>query len=118
MDNETHYSEIPEYVSSTLSLIKERLSEKIIAIDLAQELNVGRTTLMSNFKRYTGMTLGEYILKCRLIAAIELLGSGISEREVAEQCGFGESSNLVRSFKRKFGISPKKYLLVMKNNKQ
>lgn len=106
--------ELPKYVSEALSLVKSRFSEKIVAMNLAAEVNVGRTTLMNGFKKYTGMTLGEYILKCRLASAIEILGSGASEREVAEQCGFGDSSNLIRSFKRHFGITPKKYLQVMK----
>ena len=109
--------EIPRFVSEALTLLKKRFSEKIVSGELARELNVGRTTLMNGFKKYTGMPLGEYILKCRLIAAIELLSMGVSERETAERCGFGESSNLIRSFKRRFGITPKKYIQVMKNGK-
>lgn len=110
MDGEAHLSEIPEYISSTLTIIKERCAEKLVASEIAQELNVGRTTLMTNFKKYTDMTIGEYILRCRLILAIELLHSGTSEKEVAGKCGFGETSNLTRCFKRRFGIPPKKYI--------
>ena len=118
MDGDVTHGDVPEYVAEALSIIKERFADKFVAAELAERLMVGRTTLMSNFKKYTGMTLGEYILKCRLIAAIELLSAGVSEREVAERCGFGESSNLVRSFKRRFGIPPKKYLLAMRNSKR
>ena len=117
MDGGYSEKELPEYVSKALCYVKEHFSEKIVAGELAAKLNVGRTTLMNNFKKYTGMTVGEYILKCRLIAAIELLRAGRSEREAAEKCGFGESTNLIRSFKRRFGIPPKKYLYVMKSHK-
>ena len=115
VDGTAFAEEMPEYVSEALSLVKQRFSEKLVAEHLAREVRVGRTTLMNNFKKYTGMTLGEYILKCRLTAAIELLSAGSSERETAERCGFGESSSLIRSFKQHFGITPKKYLKVMKN---
>ena len=106
--------ELPEYVSDALHYLKENYSEKIVAEELARRVNVGRTTLMTGFKRYTGETIGEYILKCRLIAAVEMLSSGKTERECAEACGFGEISNLIRSFKRRFGITPRKYISVLK----
>ena len=116
-DGETPKNELPLYISRAFSYIKENYSDKILAEDLAISVNVGRTTLMTGFKKYTGMTVGEYILKCRLIAAVELLCSGVSERECAERCGFGESSNLIRSFKRHFGMTPRKYIAVVEKGR-
>ena len=109
---------MPRYVSDALSYIKNNYQGKILSDDLARSVNVGRTTLMMGFKKYTGMTVGEYILKCRLIAAVDLLCGGMSERECAERCGFVESSNLIRSFQRHFGMTPKKYISIMLNSRR
>ena len=114
-EGEMEKNELPQYVRDALSYVKENYSEKIVAEELAVAVNVGRTTLMTGFKKYVGVTLGEYLLKCRLIAAVKLLSEGKSERECAERCGFGEVSNLIRSFKRRFGITPRKYIAVLKN---
>ena len=106
--------ELPEYIRDALNHVKENYGEKIVAEELARRVNVGRTTLMTGFKKYVGVTLGEYLLKCRLIAAVELLSAGEPERVCAVRCGFGDVSNLIRSFKRRFGITPRKYLAVLK----
>jgi AraC-like DNA-binding protein len=114
-DVDTVKDGLPDYISRVLCYIKEKYSEKIIANDLARYVNVGRTTLMTAFKKHTGMTVGEYVLKCRLIAAVDLLSAEVPVRECAERCGFGESCNFIRSFKRHFGMTPRKYMSIMKN---
>jgi AraC-like DNA-binding protein len=39
-----------------------------------------------------------------------LLKSGKSEPEVAETVGFGDSANMIRTFKRELGTTPMKYI--------
>jgi AraC-like DNA-binding protein len=113
-EGEREKNELPGYIKEALSYVKENYGERIVAEELARSVNVGRTTLMTGFRKYVGVTLGEYLLKCRLIAAVELLSAGESERVCAERCGFGEVSSLIRSFKRRFGITPRKYIAVLK----
>ena len=107
----TNLSEIPSYVTNAMTYISRHYAEKIIASDLAWQLNIGRTTLMTAFKKYTGSTVNEYLTHCRLQNTVRLLREGKTEQEVAELCGFCDSSGLIRSFRRNFGVSPKKYLL-------
>jgi AraC-like DNA-binding protein len=38
-----------------------------------------------------------------------LLKENIKVTEVVIKCGFGDYSNFIRSFKREYGVSPKKY---------
>lgn len=102
--------DIPMYITAALSFVSTHFAEKIVAAELAYRLGIGRTTLMTGFKKYTGTTLNEYLLRCRLKAAVELLQSGKNEQQTAEECGFTDACNLIRSFKRHFGITPKKYL--------
>ncbi len=100
----------PAYIIEALSYIEKHYPEKITAEQLAQHLYIGRTTLMTNFKKYTGNTLVEYITLCRLKNATRLLLEGSTEQEAAELCGLGESTNLIRCFKRVYGTTPRQYL--------
>ena len=102
--------EPPAYITGALSYIAEHYAEKIIASELAWQLGVGRTTLMTAFKKYTGTTLNSYILQCRFKHAMELLRDGVTEQQAAEQCGFSDASNLIRTFKREFSLTPRQYL--------
>ena len=100
----------PDYIIDALHYINEHFTEKIVAADLARKLFVCRTTLMTDFKKYTGNTLNNYIIYCRLKKAIQLLRSGKTEHETAEKCGLGDVSGLIRCFKLSFGMTPKQYL--------
>jgi len=103
--------EIPSYIMKALVFIEEHYQEKITASLLAKRLYIGRTTLMTNFKKYTDSTLNNYIIQCRLKKAIVLLKQGKTESEIAEKCGFGDLSSLIRSFKHFFGMTPGEYII-------
>jgi AraC-like DNA-binding protein len=107
MDKET---DVPDFLSRALSYINENYREKIVAENLAHKVGVGRTTLMNSFRKHLGLPFSEYVAKCRLFSAVNLLKSGKSVSETAELSGFTESSNFIRSFKKYFGQTPAKYL--------
>ena len=57
-----------------------------------------------------GVTLRQYIIAYRLkLAKKLLLESGKSINEVAEECGFNDPSYFTKTFKGAFGMTPKKY---------
>lgn len=100
----------PSYILDALLYIDKHYSEKIVAKELAERLFIGRTTLMTAFKKYTGSTLSDYITHIRLKNALTLLHNGETEEQVAETCGFGDISGLIRRFKQSYGVTPKQYL--------
>lgn len=102
--------ELPPYVTAALSYLQENYAKKIVAADLAWSLQIGRTTLMTAFKRYTGRTLNEYLTGCRLTHAVKALQRGEPQQYVARSCGFGDSCNLIRAFRQRFGMTPGQYL--------
>ena len=102
--------EPPPFVSEALLYIQDNCSGKILASDLAWKLGIGRTTLMTAFKKYTGSTLGGYITDCRLKQAIKRLKAGELQSAVAENCGFGDACNMIRAFRRRFGMTPGQYI--------
>ena len=103
-------AEVPPLVSEVLSYVAEHFGERLKAEEMAWALHIGRTTLMTTFKRYTGVTLNQYITHYRLKTAVEALAKGESEPEVARRCGFNDSCNMIRCFKKHLGKSPMRYL--------
>ena len=101
--------EMPPYVMEAMTYLERNYSRKIVASELAGQLFVGRTSLMVNFKNYTGMTLHEYLLRCRLRQATALLMEGVGEAETAEQSGFCDAGSMIKSFRRVYGMTPKQY---------
>lgn len=107
---DTAAATVPPLVSEALNYVAEHFGERILAEDMAWALHVGRTTLMTTFKKHTGVTLNQYITHYRLKSAIEALKQGDSEPEVARACGFNDSCNMIRCFKKHLGKSPMRYL--------
>lgn len=104
------FTNLPLFVTKALAYISGHYSEKIIAADLAERLNVSRTTLMTAFKKHTGTTLNDYLAGCRLKHAVAMLKSGAPLSVIAENCGFNNSPNLIRCFKRHFDMTPSQYI--------
>ena len=65
---------------------------------------------MTAFKRYTGMTVRDYLTRCRLRNSVRYLRQGMSEAEAAELCGFGDACGLIRAYRRYFRTTPRRYL--------
>ena len=103
-------SAVPPLVSKALDFVAEHFGEHLTAEDMAWQLEVGRTTLMTTFKKYTGVTLNQYVAHYRLKSAIAALEQGQSEPEAARGCGFNDACNMIRCFKKYLGKTPMKYL--------
>ena len=101
---------IPDHVTAALNYVNKSYKSHLTAQVIAKEVGVSRTTLLTSFKRFTGQTLGDYITKYRLYAAFRMLREGATEYSAALACGFGEASSFIRSFRKSFGTTPKKYL--------
>lgn len=114
LEKEELPAEAPSYVTVALRFINEHYGEKIVAGELAWKLNIGRTTLMTAFKKYTGSTLQDHILRQRISRAIVMLKNGATEQATAEFCGFNDACTLIRSFKKVFGQTPAEYIKAIK----
>lgn len=103
-------SKVPHYIIQAISYIENHFHEKITATDIAKKLFVGRTTLMTEFKKHIGSTLGNYLTICRLKNAIRYLSDNATIEYTAEKCGFSDSSGLIRAFKKRFNMPPYQYM--------
>lgn len=109
-DNTVDPAPTPHYIIEALAYIQEHYGEKIVASELAGRLHIGRTTLMTAFKKHTGSTLNAYLASIRMKQADRMLRSGRSVQEAAELCGFGDSGALIRCFKKAHGVTPGRFL--------
>lgn len=100
----------PSYILQALTYLDEHCGDRIVAADLASHLHVGRTTLMTEFKRHLGTTVVDYLTHCRLRRAVTLLQEGSTVEAAASLCGFADTSGLIRAFKRCYGMPPREYL--------
>jgi AraC-like DNA-binding protein len=76
---------------------------------VARKAGASVRTLERLFSRETGMSLGEWRRRCRLLQAMRLLARGESVTEVALDSGYNSTSAFVSAFKSMFGVTPGQY---------
>jgi len=103
-------------VYSVLSYINEHYSENLTLDDLANKFFISKYHLSREFQRLVGTSVHRYIVQKRLVMAKQMLSAGRPSSEVYQNCGFGDYSNFYRAFKAEYQISPKDYVLRLKEN--
>jgi AraC-like DNA-binding protein len=79
---------------------------------LAKYSGLNEYQLKAGFKEIYGNTVFGYLLDHKLDHARLLLDSGkYKVNEVAFQTGYTNPSHFIAAFKKKFGVTPKKYLM-------
>lgn len=94
-------------VSEAQLLLESQLELDFNVNGIARQLGVDRTTLLRAFRQYLNQTPLEYLQKCRLRRARELLAStDLPVRQVAQYSGFRNDKYFISSFKKDCGLSP------------
>lgn len=92
-----------------IDYIKEHLDQDLGLAELAALVQISPHYFLTLFKKATGMTPHQYVIRCRVERAQELLLQGeLSIAQVAYQVGFANQSHLNLHFKRLVGVTPKK----------
>ncbi len=98
-------------VAEVIDIINRSLSSEINIDDLASCAHMSRSHFYKIFRKYTGMSINDFILKCRVENTVRLLlNTGCSVIEAAYDSGFTSSSGFYKAFKKITGLSPKEYL--------
>lgn len=77
---------------------------------MAQEAGMSRSAFAAVFRGATGATPAAYLTDWRLTLASAQLRAGRPQKLVAAELGFANGSSLSRSFKQRFGCSPRAWL--------
>jgi AraC-like DNA-binding protein len=91
-------------------LIDEAPGDNTSIADLARRVGTGRRTMERVFMAELGISLGEWRQRLRLHHALRLLGERRPVADVARETGYGSASAFIAAFKRRFGVTPHRYL--------
>ncbi len=98
-----------EKIDNIIEYINQNLDKELTLDLLSSIFYLSKYHLLREFKKYTGYTIHKYIQQKRLMLAKSLLKKGLQVTQVCEKCGYQDYANFIRSFKKSFGIPPKKY---------
>lgn len=110
MQNLKKENVISRHVSRCLDYIEQHLHEKILLEQLASHVGLNTSYLSVLFKKETGLSVSEYILKRRLDVSENMLkNSDYSCSEISSFLAFNSQSRFTEAFRQKNGITPKQF---------
>lgn len=97
----------PEALRRVLNHIEARLDHSLAVADLAAVAHLSPFHFARLFRRSTGCSPHEYVLRRRVERARELLAYGdLSLADVAQRAGFADQSHLAKHTRRLLGTTP------------
>ena len=99
-------------LEKAMDYIDKNLTENISLDNLAKNANMSRTYFCTVFKKLNGISPWDYITIKRVEKAIELLKTtNLTMLELALKCGFNNTANFNRAFKKVTSKVPSDYIL-------
>lgn len=87
-------------VLTALNYMHSNFKEKFSVNDLAETCHMSAEGFIRKFKSYIGETPYSYLKRLRIRVALRLRGTGMSWDEIAESCGYADSSTLLHAIKK------------------
>ena len=103
----TFINQMPEKVMEIITFLNAHLTEPQTLDSVADHFFISKNYLNSNFKRYLGTTVMDYIRYKRVILARQAIKSGESAMDAALQSGFSDYSSFYRAYVKYEGASPR-----------
>ena len=103
--------QLPRYkLQQVIDYIDAYLDRDLSLQELSNVVQMSPHYFSQLFKRSTGVTPHQYVIRCRIEQAKKLMRQKkLSFAEIALQVGFVDQSHLHRQFKRLVGVTPKNY---------
>ncbi|MEM6399096.1 MAG: AraC family transcriptional regulator [Cyanobacteria bacterium P01_D01_bin.116] len=93
-----------------INYINDNLDRDLSLIQLADLVQISPNHFIRLFKQSIGVTPYQYILNCRIKKAKQLLkNQKLTITEISHQLGFYDQSRFTNTFRKRMGITPKKY---------
>lgn len=100
----------PPWLSLARQVLHDRATDDLALCDVARAAGVHPIHFTRAFRRHFGCTPGDYLRRCRLERAVDLLSrSSLALCDVALECGFADQSHFTRKFTKAFGVAPAEY---------
>jgi two-component system, response regulator YesN len=97
-------------VARIRQFIQEHLSEDVSLHAIAEEVHMHPTHVSKLFKRETGETISDYLLRLRMEKAVRLLkDSRYKVYEIAARLGYKNPTYFIKVFKERYGVTPQDF---------
>lgn len=104
------YESEADKVDKVMVYIEDNFRKKLTIADVAAEFKMNPNYLNRIFKEQKGITLYAAVKNARLQYSKKLLvDTSLSIAEVCKTCGYSDSANFLRDFKKITGVAPLKY---------
>lgn len=91
-----------------------RMTEPPTLQDLSDEIQLPLNKLKEGFKQIYGDSVFSFLFDYKMEVARQLLATGtFNVNEVGLKVGYSTASHFISAFKKKFGTTPKKYLMAL-----
>lgn len=97
-------------IQNSLDYIEENLQAEIHAAELADAAGYSLFHFYRLFQRVVGLSVGQYILRRRLLHGIYRISQGMAKVDAALLYGFDTYAGFYKAFCREFDCSPSDYL--------
>lgn len=113
------YRQPPRWLLDTRDYLRATYTERHRLHALAQMAGVHPVHLAREFRRQFGCPIREYVCRCRVEAATELLaGSEMALVEIGLRLGFCSQSHFSRVFQARTGVAPGAYRRLAQSTKR
>lgn len=100
-----------EKIQKAKSILIERMTEPPSLSELSDMINLSLAHLKEGFKHIYGETVYAYLLNYKLEFARRLLATKkYNIAEVSFEVGYSTPSHFIAAFKKKYGVTPKRYM--------
>ena len=99
-------------IKAAKDIIIQRISEPPTLAELSNEIDLSLKKLKEGFKQIYGTTVYGFLFDYKMELARKLLESRAHNvNEVGLKVGYSTATHFINAFKKKFGTTPKKYLM-------
>lgn len=100
----------PGYVYELISVLNNPVNLNISTSELCSRFDESPSTILRNFKKYTGYTIVAYKNQKRLEMAVEMLmNSDLKVTDISYNLQYDSLSYFLRIFKKVYGMTPSEY---------
>lgn len=100
-----------EKIKQAKKIIIERMTEPPTLQDLSLEVGLSLKKLKDGFKQIYGEPVYAFLFDHKMELACKLLAQGNNVNEVGLKVGYSTASHFIAAFKKKYGTTPKKYVM-------
>lgn len=93
-------------VLEIIHYLEEHYEDDIFIDDLAKQFYISKYHMMRRFREEVGTSIHSYLSDKRLLAARELIQSGVSATDACYHCGFRSYSAFSRAYGKRFDATP------------